>query len=175
MEVITWNGKCYPRWLNYKMSLTEAMHRLGATKVKYGCPDKVIIFANMTDVPEGVELCIIPMERYTYNYGPDADHTTYRVCIDDVDRLLRQRGLPGCKVPSPELQNLLDDVKIKESKVDYLRQIADAATFAIEQSKEDSNCEVTNELLTHWHGQEHSYLVALGELEAARANLKKLS
>lgn len=159
------------------MGITEAMDRLNAKNFKHKPPREIVIFANRTDVDEGIEPVWVEGGKCIHDVTGDEkqDLVTYQVCVDHVDGFLRQRGLPSCKVPSPELQAIMDDIKDKESKIELLRRAADAATFAIEQSKGDANCDVTNELLIHWHDQEHTYLVALGELEAARANLKKLS
>lgn len=178
MEVITWNGKRYPRFERGRMmGVTEAMERLGATKFAYGS-NQIVIFMNQTDAPES----ILPrwMKGREFRQvvsvgGSEHDLTHYHVSVDDVEMCLKSFGFPSCRHISPELQTAMDDVKVKEARAKALRQIADAATFAIEESKGDVNCEVTNDLLTHWRDQEHDYLVALSEFEAALANLKKLS
>jgi len=160
---IEYGGKRYPRyWGDDQVSLSEAMDRMGATKFtldyKMGMGDFMLtIQANATDVSEGVERVMLSARDMVYNGVSDPNHSAvYVIPKNQIDQWLLEHGRPRCDDPDP-----LTEAESKEKIAAKLKVAAAAATFALEQVKDEPEDEINKELRMHWRSQEHSYLVAL--------------
>jgi hypothetical protein len=91
-KVIEFNGKRYPRyWGEVWISLSEAMARMGAQKYVTCHGDgasSLIIHANLTDVPEGINCVVIDAEVIHQPNICDRDQIrTYSVRKESVERV----------------------------------------------------------------------------------------
>jgi len=169
---IEYGGKRYPRyWGDDQVSLSEAMDRMGAKKYMIGYKnrgdDMLTIHANLTDVHEGVEF--YGVSAHNIQWGDPDYPAVYIVRKTHIDQWLVEHGRPRCDDPDP-----LTEAESKEKIAAKLKVAAAAATFALEQVKDEPEDEINKELRMHWRSQEHSYLVALTEAETARTEVNKL-
>jgi hypothetical protein len=100
-KVIVFEGKRYPRyWGEVWISLSEAMARMGAQKYER-CHGEgagsLIIHANITDAPEGINRVVIGAEVIHQPKFCDPDLIrTYSVRKESVDMWLAENNRPLC-------------------------------------------------------------------------------
>jgi len=164
---IEYGGKRYPRyWGDDQVSLSEAMDRMGANKYtsghRMGIGETMLtIHANLTDVPEGVEYFGVSAHD-THQGNPDY-FAAYIVRKTHIDRWLLEHGRPRCDDPDP-----LTEAESKEKIAAKLKVAAAAATFALEQVKDEPEDEINKELRMHWRNPRSI------QAETARTEVNKL-
>ena len=129
----------------------------------------LLVHTNLTDTPDGIEYYNVSIQcfRPTDKWNPPSYYTPKL----QIDSWLKHNGLPLCDDVDP-LAEQKADLVAKEQKANNLKPVADAAAFAIEQTKSDgAGDEVSQELRIHWSAQEHAYLVAQSEVETAKKAL----
>lgn len=175
-NMIVFRGKKYPRrWGGDRMSLTEAMDRVGAkdyTVRDYstnpsGRPSGfvgIILHINHSDVPEGVEYQIVTADRMCDNVSGINMPPYYTVSALDLSSMLD----PSTQMYNNELKAATEDLNRKIQILADMEPLVDAATFALERSKADGEDTVSQVLHDHWAGQEHAYLIAKRDVKDAK-------
>jgi len=87
-RIIEYRGKRYPRfWGSDSISLSEAMHRMGATRYESRSNYNITLRCNATDSPEGIEFFTVTLH---------ADNGEAVIYKREIDHWLKERGLPEC-------------------------------------------------------------------------------
>ena len=105
------------------------------------------LHTNSSDVPDGVEHYNINVRHY--RRAEECTPALYFVEKRDVNYWLKDHKLPLCDDVDPLVEKKAD-LAAKEQKANELKPVADAAAFAIEQSRGDGADEVSQELRIHW-------------------------
>lgn len=110
-RIVEFEGKRYPRfWEPVHISLSEAMARMGAKSYHTNCKvdeytDRVgvAIHANVTDVPEGVEVHGIQAERI-HGYDRVQQPAVFIVRKCDINEWLTRQGRPNAMMQTRALR-----------------------------------------------------------------------